>query len=317
YEAEISELLHAERRDEEHLKYLESEFSKAIKDLVGVDFWIRYYKYIPILAKFAYYASTTLSGLQTLGEEYLSLLQISDVGNRSIPSLWRRLYFIILHIFLPFLIDESLPHLRRYIIHSDTHSFLGVRLIRNRKARRTFVQIIDWLRLKGIPSLSRLHLAVFYLLGKYYSISKRASGITYITFRAQSNLVAFWIFRFLGYLTFLQAFIAISTWFYENFSISIRSVKSDKSTSESHSDFHEDSEDSNTEDRLVEVNPRFHCPICSTTRYPSCIPCGHLFCWRCIIQHAHNCVNIDETTPCCPQCRAKFEANRVIPIFNL
>lgn len=309
YVAEISELLRAERRDEEHLKQLETEFSNVIKNLAGVDFWIRYYKYIPILAKIAYYASTTLSGLQTLGEEYLSLLQISDVENRLIPSLWRRLYFIFLHIFVPFLIDKSLRQLHRHIIHSDTHSFLGVRLTRNRKARRTFVQIIDWLRLKGIPSLNRLHLAIFYLFGKYYNISKRAAGITYITFRPQSNLVAFWIFRFLGYLTFLQVFIAITTWIYENFLINIQSVKSDEGCSE----FREDSDVSNTE----EVNSRFHCPICSTTHYPSCIPCGHLFCWHCIIQHAHNCINIDETTPRCPQCRAKFEANRVVPIFNL
>lgn len=109
----------------------------------SVKFWLPIFCYLFFRFK---KKRNLISGLQTLGEEYLSLLQISDVENRLIPSLWRRLYFIFLHIFVPFLIDKSLRQLHRHIIHSDTHSFLGVRLTRNRKARRTFVQIIDWLR---------------------------------------------------------------------------------------------------------------------------------------------------------------------------
>lgn len=42
-------------------------------------------------------------------------------------------------------------------------------------------------RLTGIPALYRLHLALFYLFGTYYSISKRLVGLQYVSFRAQAN----------------------------------------------------------------------------------------------------------------------------------
>ncbi|KHN73666.1 Tryptophan--tRNA ligase, mitochondrial [Toxocara canis] len=191
YVAEISEILRAQRRDEEHLEQLEAEFSAILKDLAGVSFWIRNYKYIPIWIKTAYYALTTLSGAQTLGEEYLSLVQVSDAEGRLIPSIWRRLIFVFLHVFVPLLADASLLRLQRLINHADTRTFLGVELSNNRKARQTFAQIVEWTRTKGLPSLNRLHLAIFYLSGAYYNISKRVAGIEYISFRPQTNIRMF------------------------------------------------------------------------------------------------------------------------------
>ncbi|VDM24929.1 unnamed protein product [Toxocara canis] len=240
YVAEISEILRAQRRDEEHLEQLEAEFSAILKDLAGVSFWIRNYKYIPIWIKTAYYALTTLSGAQTLGEEYLSLVQVSDAEGRLIPSIWRRLIFVFLHVFVPLLADASLLRLQRLINHADTRTFLGVELSNNRKARQTFAQIVEWTRTKGLPSLNRLHLAIFYLSGAYYNISKRVAGIEYISFRPQTNIRAFWIFRFLGWLTFLQTSVSVASWIGENLLGLTSSKERDFSYSEQYSEAFED-----------------------------------------------------------------------------
>ncbi|KAF8645050.1 hypothetical protein AX16_008108 [Volvariella volvacea WC 439] len=53
------------------------------------------------------------------------------------------------------------------------------------------------------------------------------------------------------------------------------------------------------------------CSIClSSYREPVCIPCGHVYCTRCLADHV-NSPSSEETTSFCPTCRAPF--NTVTP----
>ncbi|VDK60268.1 unnamed protein product [Anisakis simplex] len=314
YVAEISEILRAEKRDDEHLARLEANFSKLLKDLVGVHSWIRFYRYIPVFVKTLYYACTTLSGVQTLGEEYLALLQVSSSGGKvAVSSLYKRFVFVFLNIFAPILLEILLRKLDQHINQIDTNKFFGVPLRGNQKARQTFTKIFDWIRLKGIPSAYRLHIAIFYLYGSYYSLSKRFSGISYLSLRPQTNLQASRLLKFIAYLTVLQFSIAVVSWIYENFFCQL--LEHDKRVdidSENDSELIELGESEQSTSELT----RFSCGICQSTHYPSCLPCGHLYCWYCIIQHAHECSLIQERQPYCPHCRSSFEASRVVPLLN-
>lgn len=308
YVAELSEIIRCEQRDEEHLEKLSKEASLIIKDLFGSSFWIRYYRYIPVVTKILYYSFTTLSGVQTLGEEYLSLLQVSDRRERRIPSFLRRLFFVILHVITPLGIEELIRLLERRISNPTVESFLNISLRNNYRARESFRNIIDWLRVNGLPSLRRIHLAYFYLFGSYYNISKRISGIGYISLRSQSNIEALWLFRFLGYLTLLQSALSTFVWALDIFAnYSIQELKSDN---------YQDSSE-NSQEEGWQYCPKFRCPICLLNNPPACTPCGHLFCWHCIIEHAVSTQRVERSLPKCPQCRTEYEPSRIVPIVNL
>lgn len=51
------------------------------------------------------------------------------------------------------------------------------------------------------------------------------------------------------------------------------------------------------------------CVICmSAFKSPTCCPCGHIFCWECILKCNQNI---------CPICRKPLKLNAVFPVYNL
>uniref|UniRef100_A0A0N5ALT2 RING-type E3 ubiquitin transferase n=1 Tax=Syphacia muris TaxID=451379 RepID=A0A0N5ALT2_9BILA len=62
---------------------------------------------------------------------------------------------------------------------------------------------------------------------------------------------------------------------------------------------------------------RFQCPICLLNKPPACTPCGHIFCWYCILKYCLNSLVINQEAVRCPHCRKEFIPNRIVPIFNL
>ena len=52
------------------------------------------------------------------------------------------------------------------------------------------------------------------------------------------------------------------------------------------------------------------CSLCWDSRKDtSCTPCGHLFCWHCILQWL-------QTKHECPLCRESVQPSRIVPLFN-
>lgn len=60
YVAELSEIIIAQRHDEEQIQKLVEEFSQFFKFIFGDLLWIRYYRYFSNICRFFYYSSTTL-----------------------------------------------------------------------------------------------------------------------------------------------------------------------------------------------------------------------------------------------------------------
>ncbi|KAK0408032.1 hypothetical protein QR680_003735 [Steinernema hermaphroditum] len=301
YSAERAEIVRAERRDEEHVESLEEEISNVIKSVFGTNVWRRYYKHLHAISEICYYFLTTLSGKQTLGEEYLGLVQVD--GNRSAASLSRRFFFVVLHSLSPYLLETHLKNLENTVAHPSTSKFLGVRVDNNEAARESFKQMLKWIRLTGVPLATVIHLAVFYLNGTFYNISKRLAGIEYLSMRPQTNIEASKLYKFLGYVSTIQSFVTIATVLY--------SLATSKPAPE------EDRPRTSSKSRETFFSTsKFKCPICLESSPPATTPCGHLFCWKCIIEHAHNGADSEGLSPC-PQCRSMFHPNRVVPLINL
>ncbi|VDN52498.1 unnamed protein product [Dracunculus medinensis] len=166
YEAELGEIIRAERRDEKQLNYLREEFSSIAK----VYFEGR--KYGPTI----FILNLLFLGIQTLGEELSYLLQFTKGPNRR-PSAFRRIVFFIFHFLFPFFVEKELYLIEDSLNNLSFFSFLIY-----------FSLILNILRSIGIPLLYHTHLAIFYTGGIFRSLSNRLTGIRYLSLRPQTNI---------------------------------------------------------------------------------------------------------------------------------
>lgn len=145
------------------------------------------------------FCCTHYLGYQTLGEEYVNIVQVDSTKKR-VPSFLRRAIFVSLHTVVPYCLEKGLLHLEHELQiagdesrTSQSNPALGLSsrtLIRNwiqkqvgeltEQQKKTVLQIVYVLK-QCIPLLHRLHLALFYISGTFYHLSKRITGITYVS----------------------------------------------------------------------------------------------------------------------------------------
>lgn len=145
------------------------------------------------------FSCTHYLGYQTLGEEYVNIVQV-DSSKKRVPSFLRRAIFVSLHTLVPYCLEKGLLHLEHELQTeadesrtSQSNPVLGLScrtLIRNwiqkqvgeltEQQKKTVLQIVYVFK-QCIPLLHRLHLAAFYISGTFYHLSKRITGITYVS----------------------------------------------------------------------------------------------------------------------------------------
>ena len=138
-------------------------------------------------------------GYQTLGEEYVGIIQV-DPSQRQVPSRLRRGVLVALHTALPYLLDKALLHLE-HELQTDSHSGRpsqgglapgtrgrsGARRWVHRQVaalteqqRKALLRAVLVFR-QGLGCLHRLHVAWFYIHGAFYHLAKRLAGVTYVS----------------------------------------------------------------------------------------------------------------------------------------
>eukprot|EP00274_Cyanoptyche_gloeocystis_P003829 CAMPEP_0196662448 /NCGR_PEP_ID=MMETSP1086-20130531/48740_1 /TAXON_ID=77921 /ORGANISM="Cyanoptyche gloeocystis , Strain SAG4.97" /LENGTH=283 /DNA_ID=CAMNT_0041997837 /DNA_START=33 /DNA_END=883 /DNA_ORIENTATION=- len=161
------DIVRAWQKDEFYRRELQEDSLDVVSRLYSTRTTAAFYREIRLLADALFFGLTTLSGRQTLGEEYCDILQVT--GNNELPSTKRRALLVSLDVVGSFLLSLA-PHLR-------------VRLTTSRP-RRTRLSSVVAATLASVPLLSmlltRAHLAFFYSTGLYYEIVKRLAGIKYI-----------------------------------------------------------------------------------------------------------------------------------------
>ncbi|XP_034974834.2 peroxisome biogenesis factor 10 isoform X2 [Zootoca vivipara] len=199
-EAGPARLVRSAQKDELYRGALRSGAGAALGGLAGARIWLEWQKEIELFADIAYFTLTTLSGYQTLGEEYVNIIQV-DPSRKRVPSVLRRAVLISLHTVFPYLFDKGLVHLEQELqTEPDEMRTLQSRHLRGlwgrtflwrwlqkwlgrltEQQRKVLCQVVHFLR-QGIPLLRRLHLAIFYMNGIFYHLSKRMAGITYLRY---------------------------------------------------------------------------------------------------------------------------------------
>ncbi|KAM9032586.1 peroxisome biogenesis factor 10 isoform X1 [Sarcophilus harrisii] len=192
------EVIRAAQKDEYYRVNLRSAAGGALHSLAGAKKWLEWRKEIELLADVAYFTLTTFSGYQTLGEEYVNVIQV-DPSKSRVPSWLRRAALVGLHTLAPYVLEKALVHLEHELQvegEGTRHSQSGlVPGIRGRSAVRRWLHRhvrhltetqkkvllrVVYVFKQSVICLHRLHLAVFYMNGVFYHLAKRLTGVTYL-----------------------------------------------------------------------------------------------------------------------------------------
>ena len=158
--------------------------------------------------------------------------------------------------------------------------------------------------------IDKINLCGFYFNGAYYHLSKRFTGIRYANIAGSTTgyleggdeHATKRTFKVLSYLTVLSLCFQIvpNIWhLYRN----RNTLASPTYQTEIHPTMTTNLGDNDTLKRR-------RCPLCLDTRKDtSCTPCGHLFCWYCIMK----CVSVH---PECPVCRHPVIPSRIVHLQN-
>ncbi|XP_064458169.1 peroxisome assembly protein 10-A-like [Ornithodoros turicata] len=180
------EILRAFQKDEQHITVLQKQVSEVSRLIFGIPWWIRWKSDVEALSKLLYFLATTLSGLQTLGEEYVHVLQVTSSLNE-IPSFVQRLAAALLQTFGSRIVGKIVNSART--AGCDHNSTLE----------------------NAFEKFSRLHLTLFYLFGAYYTPAKRITGIRHVLLRKwMANANGSYYYKILGWLSLAELAVSIA-----------------------------------------------------------------------------------------------------------
>ncbi|CAJ0943332.1 unnamed protein product, partial [Mesorhabditis belari] len=282
YLAEKWEIIRAQSRDDEEVKNLEEQIGKIIHSLCKSNNGLLYASK-EYLAKFLYYAMTLLSDVQTIGDEYLHLIE-TDETMKYTPSTGSKTMFTFWHVLL------HLPYL--YLKQFGRRSSYYQK-IQNPKLKRTLKELLKK-SLYAISLSERFHLSIFYIYGNFYNISRRFAGIKYLSSSPQTDPQALKLYRILGFLSIGQCLSSLVFNIWQH-AFTNQNQEGDNETIETNE----------------ELKLSFQCTVCLEHSPPATSGCGHIFCWNCLQATAK------EDSPKCPSCRKDFEPQSVVPLLNL
>ncbi|KAJ2702904.1 peroxisome biogenesis factor 10 [Coemansia sp. IMI 209128] len=172
------DIVRSTQKDLFYQQRLQSQLADVVQQAKGTRYYAAHQTQVKVASKALYYGLTTLTGTQTLGEEYCGILQIDE--RQLYPTLGRRFLMVVLQTGAGFGVARVLAAIRGWLQRR--------RLRRGQtkagRAEKMLGQAAALFKSDGLLcQLSMVHLAVFYFTGAYYSFSKRLSGIRYVFMR--------------------------------------------------------------------------------------------------------------------------------------
>ena len=295
------EIIRSEEKDHYMINHLSQQLDELYTKVFGLNNFHIYQPYLHYLSELLYYLTTTLSNRQTIGEEYVCLIQYNPITKR-IPSISRRCFMILFRIF-GYLVSKCL--LSSYLIHPMAEAIFHPKL------SPTTLELISRFL---ITFVERTHKILFYLTGHYYNISKTITGIRYLIYTqstpdsllTQSQLNR--TMKLLGLCLCIQHIIESYT-LLKQIALSINQHRHQLNLIASEEEIKRTeiiSKDTTSSTDNVQ------CPLCYELAVSTValIPeCGHVFCWQCI----HTWVAENQT---CPLCKTDTMQSRIVHLIN-
>ncbi|XP_033642254.1 peroxisome biogenesis factor 10-like [Asterias rubens] len=289
------EIIRSNQKDQFYVDFLRNSLADICQSLAGPRVWARWRKELDVLGEVLYFGLTTVAGYQTLGEEYVSILQV-DHAQRAVPNIKRRLALVLMYSCSPYLLDRLLAYIPK-LLETDR---AAERISPERRQRIS--KMIPVLR-HAVAIIQRTHMALFYLRGVFYHLAKRWTGIQYLLVRRGPGYGSMKpSFKVLAWLSLIQLTASLLHSLYK--------IKAGQGTVTTGTETTSESDLKRVVEDGRGTNPALRCPLCLETRRNStATPCGHLFCWECITEW---CATKAE----CPLCREKFQLSRLIYLQN-
>uniref|UniRef100_A0A1B6DG58 RING-type E3 ubiquitin transferase n=1 Tax=Clastoptera arizonana TaxID=38151 RepID=A0A1B6DG58_9HEMI len=161
-----AEILRASQKDEVFSDRLQNYWSEILLKLGGSRLWmnIKHFK----IGYLFYGTLTTLSGLQTLGEEYTGIVQVNS-SKSDIPTFFKRVIMVLLDCFGSVIITSLCSQVEKYF---KNNPFI------RQKVKKDVLNCISTLK-NIIPFIENFHRANFYASGGFFQLSKRLTGTHY------------------------------------------------------------------------------------------------------------------------------------------
>lgn len=304
--AQQPEIIHGENKDKELLSTFKQKLLDFLEHMLPAQVLFRNASWIGSLASLLYYGANSMRLRQTLGEEYAYLRQY-NVHDHVFISRKRLVLYVLLETFgetviIKFLSNQLNRWIRKQV--EEAPEELHKLTLLQRLCLAFCRQVGDS---QGIfDTILKLHTAIFYLNGSYFTIAKRLAGIRFM----QSVKIpqhAF-TYRRIGLLILFQLIVGLAIKAYRVTKDAVDSGKPTKIV--------ERRKESEERGQTNLGNPgepanALNCGICfDTLNGPSAIPCGHVFCWNCIVKSS-------QFKGECPSCRKNFETKEITFLGNI
>ena len=256
-------IVRANQKDEYVQHDLVRKITDVVQSLKGVRFIHRHSTAIQALGAALYLGLTTLTGSRTLGEEYTDIFYLTP--DRKLPSKVRLALYVLTSGLAPLVVPKLTAKIRSWLRQNGEEDDESSSLLADLASPASWVSF---------------NLAVFYLSGAYYQISKRIFGLRYaFAHRVDPLTQPSGNYGIISVLMILRALFKLVT-----------ALRDRLPKPEAAADEVEEADVTEMGPSLEDpaLLPFIHdesrqCNLClEPMRAPTATLCGHLYCWSCI-----------------------------------